>query len=177
MSMPLQHVSRPGLPPRRYSPPPPPLMLDRDHERERGRPYYPTRSPPPPFRAEGVYDPNGEKRYTTDRERDAYEQRRRDWYAPGDNNKREPLPPPAASWRPHKRPPFTDRDRERFDCERERDRDIRERDRDRDLGGLAPPPPPTRGHWDEHERRVGLPFSQPPRLDSTGVGPGRSLSA
>ena len=98
---------------------------------------------------------NGERRYTTDRERDAYEQRRPDWYAPGDDDKRGPPPPPAASWRPHDRPPFTDRDRERFDRKRDRDRDRdmreRDRDRDRDLGGLVPPPPPTRGHWDERD--------------------------
>ena len=171
--------SRVGLPPRRYSPPPP--VFDRDRERERGRPYYPTRSPPP-FRSEGVYDPDGERRYPTDRERDAYEQRRRDWFGPGDEDKRGP-PPPPPSWRPHDRPPFMDRDRDRFDRERDRDRDLRERDRDRDrdrdLGGLVPPPPPTRGHWDDRDRRVGFPLSPPPaRMDAPGgVGPGRSLSA
>ncbi|KAH0828091.1 hypothetical protein J3R83DRAFT_3750 [Lanmaoa asiatica] len=165
-------------PPRRYSPPPP--MFDRDRERERGRVYYPTRSPPP-FRGEAVYDPDGERRYTTDRERDTYEQRRRDWYAPSDDDKRGPVPPPPASWRPHERLPFMDRDRERFDRERERDRDVRERDRERernrDLGGLAPPPP--RGHWDDRDRRGGFPLSPPlSQMDTAGsVGPGRSLSA
>ncbi|KAI9571627.1 hypothetical protein HD554DRAFT_2168885 [Boletus coccyginus] len=37
------------------------------------------------------------------------------------------------------------------------DMDMRERDQDRDLGGLVPPPPPTRGHWDDRDRRVGFP--------------------
>lgn len=173
--------SRVGPPPqRRYSPPPP--MFDRD--RERGRSYYPTRSPPP-FRGESAYYPDGERRYGNDRERDAYEQRRREWYGPGDDDKRgPPVPPPPASWRPHERPPFMDRDRERFDRERERERDVRERDRererDRDMGGLPPPPPPpppTRGHWDDRDRR--FPLSPPPsRMDTTGgIGPSRSLSA
>ena len=164
-------------PPRRYSPPP---MLDRDRERDRGRPYYPPRSPPP-FRGDGVYDPDGDRRYATDRERDTYELRRRDWYGPGDDDKRGP-PPPPASWRPHDRPPFIDRDRDRFDRERDRDRDFRERDRererDRDLGNLVPPPP-TRAHWDDRDRRIGIPLSLPDaRMDTAGgVGPGRSLGA
>jgi hypothetical protein len=38
-----------------------PTHVDRDRERERRRAYYPTRSPPP-FRGEGVYDPDGETR-------------------------------------------------------------------------------------------------------------------
>ena len=169
-----------GPPPRWYSPPPP--VLDHDREQERGRPYYPTCSPPP-FCGDGVYDPDGERRFGVDREHDVYEQRRQDWYAPGDDDKRGPPPPPPASWRPHDRPPFMDRDRERFDRDRERDRDIRDRDwdreRDRDLGPLMPPPLLTRGHWDERDRRVGFPLSPPPmRMDTAGgVGPGRSLSA
>lgn len=160
-------------PPRRYSPPP---VYDRDRDRERGRAYYPLRSPQA-FR-EGVYDADGDRRYTTDRERDVYEQRRRDWYGPGDDDKRgPPPPPPSTSWRPHDRPPFVDRDRERFDRERDRDIRERERERDRDLGGL-PPPPPTRGHWDDRDRR-GFPISPPhSRMDTMGgMGPVRSLSA
>ncbi|KIJ60076.1 hypothetical protein HYDPIDRAFT_43625 [Hydnomerulius pinastri MD-312] len=157
-------LSRPGPPPRRYSPPP----LDRDRERDRGRAYYPPRSPPPVRVGEGAYDPN---RYAGDRdrerERDAYEQRRRDWYAPGaaDDDKRGPLPPPPSSlpppsWRPYDRPPLSDRDR--FD----RDRDTRDvRDRDRDL--------PPRSTWDDRDRRPGFPPS-PTRMDS---GPPRSLSS
>ena len=156
-------------------------MFDRDRERERGRGYYPTRSPPP-FCGEGVYDPDGDRRYGADRERDAYEQRRWDWYALGDDDKRGMAPPPPSSWRPHERPAFVDSDKERLERGREGYRGVCDRDwereRDRDPGGLVPPPPPTRGHWDDRDRRVGFPSSPPlSRLDTTGVGPGRSLSA
>ncbi|KAF9241770.1 hypothetical protein BU15DRAFT_73119 [Melanogaster broomeanus] len=160
----------PPLPPRRYSPPP---ALDRERERSRG--IYLPRSPPPLRGGEGAYDPDGDRRYAGDRDRDAYEQRRRDWYGPGDDDKRGPIPPPPpVSWRPFDRPAFGDRDRDRFDRDRDRDIRDRERDRDRDLG----PPPSLRANWDDRDRRgPAFPLSPPSRMDNNGIGAARSLSA
>ncbi|KAF8840893.1 hypothetical protein BDN67DRAFT_967967 [Paxillus ammoniavirescens] len=164
------------LPPSsRYSPPP---LLDRDRERERGRAFYLPRSPPPLRGGEGAYDPDGDRRYASDRDRDAYEQRRRDWYGPGDDDKRGPLPPPPPpAWRPYERSALAERDRDRYERDRDRDTRERERERDRDLG----PPPPARGSWDDRDRRGGPPGFPPSppssRMDNASVGPARSLSA
>ena len=133
--------TRGGPPPRRFSPPPP---------GDRGRVYYPPRSPSPPPR-DTLH--SGERRYIpTDR---VTFDRRRDWYgassagagAGADDDKRQ-------AWR-YERPPFErdnkdrldhgrsvwdERDHERDrDHERERDRD-RDRDRERDRRFPSPPP-------------------------------------
>ncbi|KIJ18487.1 hypothetical protein PAXINDRAFT_97280 [Paxillus involutus ATCC 200175] len=168
------------LPPSgRYSPPPL-LDRDRDRERERGRAFYMPRSPPPLRGGEGAYDPDGDRRYAGDRDRDAYEQRRRDWYGPGDDDKRGPLaPPPPPAWRPYERSALAERDRDRY--ERDRDRDTRERERERERDRDLGPPPPARGSWDDRDRRGGPPGFPPSppasRMDNAGVGPARSLSA
>ena len=63
-----------GLPPPHWYLPPLPTF-DHDRERERGGAYFPMRSLPLSC---SEFNPNREKVYTTDRERDPYEQQPRD---------------------------------------------------------------------------------------------------